>query len=614
MDPKRINSTSLMTAILATLLILTAVIMPVNGQVQQNTLRVVKAVVCPQGATCPSASAFTMQVTGNNPTPSSFPGSSSGVNVNLGNGDFSVNELVPNAPEGLVLATTRSPDCSGTMSDERAFTCIITNTYLEANADADGDGLSNTWEINGIDANNDGRMDFVLPQADPFHKNLYAEVDYMRFHRPIGGGGAFGSIQDVRFAFNRAPVSNPDGTTGIRPFVLVDEEIPHANTTDLDGLITQIKPMWFGTAAERADPNSVNILAAKRMAFHYVVFAHDQPGGSSGSSGVAELPGMDSLVTLGAPGWAVDPATNHSVGTRSEQAGTFMHELGHNLSLEHGGGDATNCKPNYLSIMNYLFQFSNFVSGRPLDYSRSALATLNKETLNEPDGITQSTPPGLTTIYGPVGPRQGPGFTLAGVPVDWNFNGRSTDRGVNSDINGGLACGNSGPGQSLNGFNDWNALVYTVPQQALAAQTFQVPTEQTINDVRESRLVLLEGIDNGIQRLQSEPTTLIQNPPGAFNTTQIAQLLKTDQLDAAIAELTKLKAQVIESFGQKAANEVVAEIQNLITALEDQGPLPSAAACSHQESDTMGCPNPLEVRSGQEIDKRADLGTSGGLQ
>ena len=66
-----------------------------------------------------------------------------------------------------------------------------------------------------------------------------------------------------------------------------------------------------------------------------------------------------------------------------------MHELGHNLSLEHGGGDATNCKPNYLSIMNYLFQFSNFVSGRPLDYSRSALATLNKETLNEPDGITQ---------------------------------------------------------------------------------------------------------------------------------------------------------------------------------------------------------------------------------
>ena len=312
MDPKRINSTSLMTAILATVLILTAVIMPVNGQVQQNTLRVVKAVVCPQGATCPSASNFTMQVTGNNPTPASFPGSSSGVNVNLGNGDFSVNELVPNAREGLVLATTRSPDCSGTMSDERAFTCIITNTYLEANADTDGDGLLDTWEKNGIDANNDGIIDFVLPQADPMHKNLYVEVDYMQFHRPIGGGGAFGSIQDVRSAFSRSPVPNPDGTTGINLFVLVDEQIPHQNTTDVNGLRT-IKSQSFGTVAERANPNSVNLLAAKRMAFHYAVFAHDQPGENSGSSGVSDNgvpgnPGMNFLVTLG-NGWAVDAST-----------------------------------------------------------------------------------------------------------------------------------------------------------------------------------------------------------------------------------------------------------------------------------------------------------------
>ena len=65
-----------------------------------------------------------------------------------------------------------------------------------------------------------------------------------------------------------------------------------------------------------------------------------------------------------------------SVGTRDEQAGTFMHELGHNFGLEHGGAHLNpapatptgpsppfgsgnyvkNCKPNYLSVMTYTRQ------------------------------------------------------------------------------------------------------------------------------------------------------------------------------------------------------------------------------------------------------------------
>jgi hypothetical protein len=110
------------------------------------------------------------------------------------------------------------------------------------------------------------------------------------------------------------------------------------------------------------------------------------------------------------------------------------------------------------------------------------------------------------------------------------------------------------------------------PQQASAAQTFKVSKEQTIDNVRQSRLILLDGIDNAIQRLvKSEQNTLIEMPKGMFDTTHIAQLLKTDQLDAAIKELTILKAQVIKVFGQEAANrEVVPQIQNLIAALKLQ--------------------------------------------
>ena len=38
------------------------------------------------------------------------------------------------------------------------------------------------------------------------------------------------------------------------------------------------------------------------------------------------------------------------------QAAAFMHELGHTLGLLHGGGDDINFKPNYVSVMNYLWE------------------------------------------------------------------------------------------------------------------------------------------------------------------------------------------------------------------------------------------------------------------
>jgi hypothetical protein len=138
----------------------------------------------------------------------------------------------------------------------------------------------------------------------------------------------------------------------------------------------------------------------------------------------------------------------------------------------------------------------------------------------------------------------------------------------------------------LNGFNDWNALVYAVPEE-LSGQTLQVPpNEQTMNDVRGSRLELLESIDEAIQRLiDSQPKTSIQkSTEEGFDITHIAYLLKTDRLGPAIEELTNLEAKVIKVFGEKAADkEVVPQIENLIGALQKQefspppSPPPSAS-------------------------------------
>ena len=139
------------------------------------------------------------------------------------------------------------------------------------------------------------------------------------------------------------------------------------------------------------------------------------------------------------------------------------------------------------------------------------------------------------------------------------------DSGNSNDIHNGVNAmfriaanpQGPGPGEILSGFNDWNALGYiATSHQVSAAQSFKVPNEQTIDNVRQSRLALLEGIDNAIQRLiKSEQKTLTEMPKGMFDTTHIAQLLKTDQLDAAIKELTILKAQVIKVFGQEGSRK-----------------------------------------------------------
>src|SRR5262249_24543045 len=81
--------------------------------------------------------------------------------------------------------------------------------------------------------------------------------------------------------------------------------------------------------------------------FHYALFAHSlggpyDPGTGQpltdvpwSVSGVAEKPGGDLMITLGK--WHFDDPADDQTGTDIVQAGTLMHELGHNLGLSHAG-------------------------------------------------------------------------------------------------------------------------------------------------------------------------------------------------------------------------------------------------------------------------------------
>jgi hypothetical protein len=100
-----------------------------NGQSTGSVLKVTKIVLCPEGIACPTPSDFTLSVSGNNPSPGSFPGSAEGTFVRLDPGMYSVSEKSPSNPPELTLNTSFSPGCSGTIDSRESLTCTIINQY-----------------------------------------------------------------------------------------------------------------------------------------------------------------------------------------------------------------------------------------------------------------------------------------------------------------------------------------------------------------------------------------------------------------------------------------------------------------------------------------------------
>jgi hypothetical protein len=367
--------------------------------------------------------------------------------------------------------------------------------------DSDGDGLLDTWERNGIDVDHDGTVDLPLHQApygaDPNKRDIFVEVDHLSCAQPhplstCAPGDTHddrpvdGALADVVAAFANAPSKEPGEIgpavtlPGIALHPMLDEAVPHIagisftsqpqffdpDFGDLkhgfDGDTTQPcsgpgQTGFFGTATDRSSPNCERILLAKLLVFHYSIFGHSYAEAPN-SSGVSDG-ANDSMVTLG----GFSPAAIQAAGgMRAAQAGTFMHELGHDLGLGHGGYEPTNCKPNYRSVMNYTRQFPNIDPTRPLDYSGAALADLNEGALSEPAGI--GTGVGGTAIFGRGGALR---VEAAGGGIDWDGVG-SIAGTVAADINfiraigGNGGCATSSPGEFiLGGSNDWQNLRYS---------------------------------------------------------------------------------------------------------------------------------------------------------
>jgi hypothetical protein len=375
------------------------------------------------------------------------PGSVFGINLN----DF----LPANSGWDYLATIERIDSCGvvvgqGVRSDRRGYFSgfiAVLPPY-----DEDADGLADCWEVNGLDLNGDGTVDLDLPAmgADPMRKDLFVEIDAMTGRAP-----APNVIQRVAAAFANAPVTNLDGSTGITLHAFVDEtSLPRRAYPNAFDDFEDDKRDRFGTPAERSSTNAAMILAAKRLAFRYCIFADTYSGGTS--SGLAELGGNDLMVTLG--GWSTPG------GTPDQQAGTFMHELGHTIGLRHGGGDATNYKPNYYSVMSYAWQTPHaaYASSWRLDYSRVDLPDLDEGLLFEDAGLGGA-PGDLPDVLIPFRATDG---TLqlrvsdGNEPMDWDNSLDIELLPTMADLNHHTTTDPGSPGEILTGHDDWANLVY----------------------------------------------------------------------------------------------------------------------------------------------------------
>jgi len=234
---------------------------------------------------------------------------------------------------------------------------------------------------------------------------------------------------------------------------------------------------------------SSDLRDAKAQAYRYIAWVHSI--GPCGPSGQAELRGNDAIIALGCnfDASAAEPGLptldgagkRNTVGTRQEQSGTLMHELGHLLNLQHGGprnpvasfnspyaDTPINCKPNYPSVMSYPRQIPGYLvvdAGWLLDYSNGGLSGIDEGVLVEDDTdglgsafgsgeIVWATPSSAVPQTFLTGPANGP---------DINWDGDSgIDAGtVSVDVNNFniVGCGSSQPEVGIPypylDYNDW---------------------------------------------------------------------------------------------------------------------------------------------------------------
>ncbi|MBR6806855.1 MAG: VWA domain-containing protein [Clostridia bacterium] len=363
--------------------------------------------------------------------------------------------------------------------------------------DTDGDGLYDSWELYGVDTDSDGVIDLRLDLmgADPTVPDIFVEVDWMVNQKKTLGTITIQKEQSlappaaamylvyesfkakgINLHIDAGPTS-VDYVTGKQWGNLSGGNVlPYIDLLNLDGTEKGSLSEWANHAEAYFSINRRNVfkycMFINQFQYHYFDNKENKWVTSNKTiSGISNnIPGQYFIVAN--QKWIRDTG-NTGV------AGTFMHELGHTLGLSHGGFDDEGnnnhdqYKPNYLSIMNYLFQTTGLVGTSEVNYSEYDLPDLNENSLNEKDGVDpkgQTAGTGLgTKIAKELGKKfPNPIIPAAKIGIDFNSSNKIENGTVSSDIN------NDGKKTVLTSSTDWDHLIFNGNNVGSKAQVIDI--------------------------------------------------------------------------------------------------------------------------------------------
>lgn len=221
--------------------------------------------------------------------------------------------------------------------------------------DSDLDGLSDFVELVGVPATSlaGGDSSLAMPWQgslggpDPAVQDLFIEVDWMEDAAPAT---AHSHEPYANLAADLTSIFTSDSAWTGRNIRV------HLDRSQSVGHWDRISYSTCGGAGDvnfyTIKNNSSFFDPLRNLVYHYVVVAHSEKNTAcvaTASSGRAEIFGNDVYVTFG--------GTN---GTNLQQRGTHVHEMGHNLYLDHNSNDdasAANRSCVHSSVMNYRYHW-----------------------------------------------------------------------------------------------------------------------------------------------------------------------------------------------------------------------------------------------------------------